>query len=227
MRSDSHFAFMAGVAIIGFNLTLPANAASKVQTITIGATKIDVPIPTGFCVSESAQDKAGDELMALGDPDNITHMILSECGKSKSYQGKAEYFMLKTPRQIVLAEIDRKTALQEFAAVIASNAVDTKQAMNNANRDINKVMPVDMNIVGDIQLRGQDDICTYITGAADVTAEKVGAAYRVALAGCLTTVDKKLISVNWYSYEVTPASIEKMKAKAKALIIAMSGNRPQ
>ena len=224
MRLSLYFGLT--VMMVGFT-GVPVVAQQASRTINLGTTKILVPFPTGFCAPATEQEKAAEQLIAAADSDNITHLTLTECGKPTGYEGKAEYLMLKTPRQALMAHIDRNAVQKEFAQVIATNAVDTSKSLENANRDLNKTLSVEMDITGDIQLRGQDDVCTYMTGAVDVASAQLGSAYKVAFAGCITTVDKKLISVNWYSYEVTPASIEKMKAKAKALIIAMSGDRPQ
>lgn len=201
--------------------------SQNLKTIQIGATAIDVPIPDGYCLPTTAEDKAVEQLMIAVDTQNFTHAIMTECGKSSSYKDKAEYFMLKTPSNALLMVSKRADVLKELSALIGTDFMDGKAILNDAAKSFDEIVPVGFALDGDIGLKAVDDTCAYFTGVTNVSATKLGDNYKVAAAGCITTVDGKLISINWYGYDVSVDGIKKLQAKVKSFVVTMSGNRPQ
>lgn len=221
--------FLGGLSAASLAQAQSQAASSSPATvrIQIGATPIDVPLPKGFCLAEDEAEKAAEQLMAASDSQNVTHLIASECGKSPDPAAKAEYFMLKTPRDMLAASSDRQPTLAAFKEVFDSGAIDLDSAIKEANTDLNKTMPTEVKMDGAVSYRGHDDSCVYLAGVADVSAAELSVAYKVGMAGCLTTVHKKMLSVNWYSYDPSSASINRIKEKTKALVVAMSAGKPQ
>lgn len=221
---------MSTIALAAPNRTTPQRA----QPVTIGLTTINVPLPAGFCIATSPEDKLLNQMMADGDRDNYTPLIASECGKGTRVEDRAEYFMLKAPKAATMQTTRRGATLTQAARAFASSAVDVNAAAPKAGSDMSAEISkhgkdMKLGMTADAGFRGRDDVCVYVGGIVDVAAsvQQKPITYKIAFGSCVTAVDQKLLSVNWYSYDLSPATQAALMAKAKKLVVAMSGNRPQ
>lgn len=231
----------AACATSGMLLCLSSTAVAAetkptalVQPITISTTTIDVTVPAGFCLASTPQEKAVNQFMADSDPDNYTALIALECGKSSAYTDKAEYFMIKAPKPMLNAKAPRANVIAEISKVFETNTVDVNKEVAKASTHLSDELnrrgaEADMGVTGNFGYRGKDDTCVYLSGIANLNAmvNQKAIAYQVAAVTCISAVDQKVLAVNWYSYDLSPASQAAIKAKAKKLIATMSGNRPQ
>ncbi len=217
--------------VVGLSLATPlmaksAKAAPEISRIMIGTTAIDVPIPQGFCLARTEKERAAEQLSAAADDRNVTHLTATRCDEQSTKMGDGEYFILKTPRDALLVTIDRKTAVAELAKAAGDPAMNFQESVNQAEDGFNKVTGAGVRLSGPIGFKGSDDLCVYLGGTLELTSQ-TGKGYTKAMVLCMTTVDNKLISVNWYAPDTGETAFSKMRNQVRALVVAMSGNRRQ
>lgn len=188
-----------GSALVALT-TMPAAAlAAGPMSFSVGDVAMKGNIPDGYCLP-SGKAKTIADLLAKGDPDNATPVMLARCDQLDNPEGmRYDYYLIKAPRMsyppMTRAEFIKMMA-DEFALPIYQNGESSKTTIDNAAGNLTKALGTKVDLSGEIKPRGTDDVCMYLGGTLNVSSS--AANYPIVVGGCGTIVGGKMLFV--YSY---------------------------
>ena len=196
-----------------------AASAQASQSIRVNGVEIQVPIPDGYCLP-TGTDVDAFQLLAAADRENVTHLSLAPCGGSAV--PALDYILIKTPREALLADIDRAGLLQgmglvfdspEFAAVMAATP---GQVADNLSSTLGR----QVDLGGELRPRGRDDVCAYLAGTMRVASGPQS--YAISMSGCITAVGRRVVTINWYGPDRGPEGVAALIVRSRQLAASMS-----
>lgn len=165
---------------------------APVETIAIGAVNLSVPVPAGYCVPEGetavivAMTNAADTM-------NDTPLALVSCRPGT--RPLADYYLFKASKQVQGLELSRPVLLAGLGP--AFKMLDSKAIMDKVKSSMKDSFGDSVSLTeGSITPAGQDDVCGYLSGV--LTGQANGQQTRLAVAVCLTSVNRKVVSINHY-----------------------------
>lgn len=196
-----------------FALALAAQPTSSARTteINVGAVRLRVPLPVGYCLPEGDQVAVA-QLLAAVDTDNVTLLTLNDC---ESMRADGNYLIIKTPISVLNAEISRAELIGEMTTPEAAQGME--EGASDSDRETNEryaeLGAEDASIATDIKMRGNDDVCVYLGGIGTETVG--GKVIPKAIAGCLTAVGGRMVSLYGYREGGDPEGYRKLMPQLK------------
>lgn len=181
-------------------LSSTAAAAESVE-FSVGGTMLSVPVPAGYCLPKG-RDKETADILASGDKDNATLTTLIRCDQAESEKGVGnDYILIKSPRLVLGQTISRPDLLAsleaEFGKAGWQDGTIGSKATRDASNGLSEAFQTQVNIEGDIGVRGSDGDCAYVGGTLQFSGG--GISYPIILGGCITSSGGKVVMV--YSYD--------------------------
>jgi hypothetical protein len=211
---------MKSVLIVSaFLIAAPAMAAT--DSFPVGGTTISFPVPAGYCRAEGQAAEVF-KILAKSDTLNVTHLDILPCA-TRTVAGY-DHIAVKTPVNVVNEKIARPELLAalkpefdkpEFRANIASN-VDKL----TSNLQENTGSKIDLG--GNFGPRGIDGDCAYVAGTLTATGPDGKSSAPQGAAACMSSVGGKFVSVNFYSADPSSIGIQKLMARARAMLLTMT-----
>ncbi len=204
--------------IFGAQLTF-AESANQNETvaINIGGTPIIAPIPAGYCIP-SGKFVTVAQLLAAVDRRNVTHATFYACADGKNIDKNADYILLKTPNEALIAKLTLNKLLTEIGSVFDNTffikAINSEKMDHDLEKSMKSVLHTDVNAAVNIRPLGKDDRCAYMGGTAKL--EGSGLTSNVAVGLCMTVVGDRLISINYYGSDTSIKGVVNLTKKAKA-----------
>lgn len=186
---------------------VPATAPPPaVERISIGGTGIAVPVPAGYCPPQG-NEVSVIAMVNAADTINDTPLALVSCRPGVG--ALDDYYLFKTTKTAVALELSRPVLLAGLGP--AFKTLDTKALMDKAKSALKDGFGDSISVSdGTIAPAGQDDVCGYMAGILGVEAN--GQKGRIAIALCVTTIKRKLVTINHYE----PASAKRSQAQMLA-----------
>lgn len=211
-------------ALAAFVLLLGGAGSASAQTrlpIRINGVEIQLTVPDGYCLPTGA-DVDAFQTLAAADRHNVTHLSLTRCGGQP--EPAVDYILIKTPRQMVLADIGREELLQavrttfdspEFSAVVAA-------APDSEGENLSSVLGRRVDLSGDLGPRGLDGLCGYLGGTMQVASGPL--TYSISMGGCITAVGRRVVTVSWYGPDRGSEGVAALIVRARQLAAGMSAS---
>lgn len=156
-------------------------------------------IPADYCLP-AGKHKAAAELLAKGDPENVTPVMLIRCDQQDADSVRYDYYLIKAPRK-PMATMKRSEFIammaKEFALPTYQSGASGKASLNDAAGNLTDTFGTKVDLSGEIKPRGTDSVCVYLGGSVNVSSAV--ASYPIAVGGCGTIVGGKMLFV--YSYD--------------------------
>jgi hypothetical protein len=207
------------VAAASVGTAEPKPSPSASAAFRMVGTEFLVPLPDGYCIP-TGEDVDVAQLMAAGDPDNVTHLTLYPCVKEENDGGAGNYVLIKTPRESVAGRISRPELLNAIGAEFESEDFKAMMAsqgfLKEAGNDLGKVVGTKVDLGGAIRPLGKDDFCAYMGGVVKVGMG--GQAYDQAAGGCISAVGERVLTVFWYGKDTTDAGVGSLLSKSRKLM---------
>lgn len=191
-------------------------AASDVATFRVGTVELKALLPSGYCAPEG-KDAAVAQVLATGDTRNVTHLTAISCDSAKAWM---DYFILKTPNELLLITTTN-TEIQE-AVGPALEAADISQDVGEAAKSLSRTMGSEVQIKGQVRGHGRDQHCLYLGAILDMKAPERGIEYTLAMSGCMTVIEGKMITIYRYAPGKTTADIRKLMPSVLAFAKTIS-----
>ncbi|MEZ0242099.1 MAG: hypothetical protein ACAH11_01905 [Sphingomonas sp.] len=203
-------------AVLAFVVAAPA-WAQETASFSIGSVDYTAPIPTGYCLPVSAEDKRRVEAVAAYDDQNLSVLSLVSCGPNAN---NLDSFVVKVAK----SQVNRPAKLSdllngpEFAQSGVLAPVDDREMERIANRETG----MDLAVESSIKILGHDDVCGYLGGTVAVSS--VDKLY-VTVAGCMTVVGDRLLMVIFSAPGNNPADITRLRRKARDFAVSIRARR--
>jgi hypothetical protein len=189
----------------------PPPVAPAEQRFAIGTTGIILPTPPGYCVPQGNAE-AAIAMVNAADTMNDTPAALVSC--RPGVQPLADYYLFKSPKQAVAAELSRPVLLAGLGP--AFKALDMNQVMDKVKSSLKDGFGDSITIgEGSMAPAGQDGVCGYLLGSFTVAA--AGQQERLVVALCVTTIKRKVININHYEPAAAGRSQAQMLADVRAV----------
>jgi hypothetical protein len=186
-----------------------------------GGVEFQVPPPAGYCLPRGDQIDVA-QLLAAGDPLNVTHLTLLPCAEKSA--GSHDYIVLKTPKEALLVRLELAPFLKEIGAAFDSQefkaGIASGTYLQESGKSMSAVMGTQIDLTGDVRPLGKDDRCAYIGGTLKVAAKLAN--YTLAVGMCMTVVAGRLITINWYGPDTGSRGVAELLMKSKRLAAEMS-----
>ncbi|QXF10872.1 hypothetical protein [Sphingopyxis terrae] len=207
--------------IMAMAAAAPTAAARESFVLEIGGEQLTGLAPEGYCVPKG-RDKEASDLLATGDTQNFTLIMLIRCDRQNHPQGfGADYFLIKAARETIDVVMERTEFLRLMEAEIGKaewRSGETSDALlKNASKDVSSALGTDIAISGTLRPHGVDTSCAYLGGSLSVATD--GKTLPIVAGACLTSVAGKLLSVNAYDEAKPPvdAAVQMRRARALAM----------
>jgi hypothetical protein len=195
------------------------DAAPTAVNFRIGGVDLTMPIPNGYCKLQGRDIDAA-QLMAAADTQNVTHFSVVKCDDDGAM---LNYILFKTPSAALLANMERAEFLKEMSAAFATPELQaifkSDKIKSDVSSDIERVLNIKLNIDSAIESQGQDDVCAYIGGYGSY--KDIPKPYKIALGMCITTVEKKVISVNVYGPPKDANDVAVLMSRAREIALSI------
>lgn len=202
---------------------VPQAAAEESNTANfrIGGVELSLPVPVGYCQPAGNRVDIA-QIMAAADSLNVTHTTIFKCEDAKML----DYVILKTPIQALLPSIDRaeflRIATSEFSKPETLAALSNDKIEKEVSQGFENVLNQKVSIESQIGYRGGDDACIYLGGYASYT--NIPEPYTIALGMCMTTVEKKVVSVNVYGPPKDSGDVARLMARAREIALSINAS---
>lgn len=212
--------------LVWLGLLVAAPGAAMAQdkiAISIVGVDIEAPMPTGYCLP-TGKNKAAADLLAAADTENVTHTSLFRCDRMDDASGPGnDYYLLKTPRQALVASISRPELIAQLAkefgkAEWQEGGSKVSGLTDKVSDSISDTFNTPVEVKGSFSPRGTDDNCVYMGGEA--TVAMAGMSYPIQTGACMTSVGDKVITVYVYDDPEGKDGIVRLMRKAQALATA-------
>lgn len=216
---------LKGAALaLGMIAAAPALAqAQEVATFSVGGVDFELPIPPGYCLP-AGPNVAVAQKLAAADLLNVTNLTLFACDYPT---GHSDYFLVKTPSQVLTTSITREQFLPAMAEQYKSPEflarISPEQVNGPHSRAMSEATGQKVEIESSVAPRGVDDVCAYMSGVIAVNTSDAG--YRGEASGCTTAVGTRIIMVYYYrsGYDPENAIRNLPRARQFALTIRVRG----
>lgn len=209
-------------AAMALAVATPAYAAT--DSFMVGSTKISFPVPAGYCRAEGNAARVF-AILAKADTINVTHLDLLPCA-AKTVVGY-DHIAVKTPVAIVNTNIARGDLLKEMKPEFDKPEFRANVAANTAKLTDNLTAQTGTKIefAGNFGPRGLDNDCAYIAGTLVVSGQDGKKEPPQGAAACLSSVGEKFVSVNFYSADPSNASVQRLMARSRAMMLSMIAHK--
>ena len=219
-------AMLLCVALFGFNKAEAASSQEKtVATFRFSGTSFSLPIPDGYCLPTGMGVDVA-QILAAGDNDNVTHLMLNRCGPRSQEAIDDDYILIKTPKRALLASVDRKSLLDavgvEFDKPDFAAALAREDFTDGVEKSLEETLGSKIDIGGALKPLGKDDICAYLGGTLEITTSKL--AYKISVAGCITSVANRIVTLYWYGPDKGAPGIASLITRVRALAAKVEGH---
>lgn len=210
----------------------PLSAAPKAPaeaSFRLGGMTFRLPLPSGYCLPQGLDVDVAQQV-AAGDIENLTHLTLFPCtsGKGGPGIGDQNYIVIKTPRQVLLTQVSREELLkglgEEFEKPAFAEALTSGNSLKDIAKGASEALGTPVDLSGEVAPRGKDEICAYLGGTLKVETKAIS--YTVAVGGCITSIEGRVMTVYWYGPDQGPAGIARLLVKTKALAATITGRPP-
>lgn len=188
---------MVLIAALGVGLSAPAADVA----FRVGSVEMVAPVPKGYCPAEG-NVAATAQRIAAADSRNVTHATVTACTADKTWR---DYFILKTPNELL--GVATTTAELQAAVVPALKQADSAAAMAETSKGLSGTLGSKVEVKGEVLGYGQDDRCVYLGGVLDLNAPDRGIAYTLAMAGCMTVVGGRVVTIYRYAPGTSAADV--------------------
>jgi hypothetical protein len=200
---------IALLSLVAVATQAPASAIA----IKIATTELRLTPPESHCVP-IGEGAAVAQVMEAADTLNLTLATLVDCRPGA--QPYRSYYLVKTPRGALLSTIQRPELMAQLGP--AFQAIDLAALQKQVDSGLTTALGRDLKLdVGSIKPAGQDEVCGYLAGELRMTGAD-GKPAAVTMAGCMTTVRGKLLTI----YHYQPAGSESGLAKHLAVVRAVA-----
>ena len=195
----------------------PADAQAKpaVGSFRISGVGFEMPVPAGYCLPDGKQSDVA-QFMAAADKQNVTDLTLFACPG----EWKNDYILIKTPVDVLLADVGREEALKALGAAfdnpVTKEAFSSGKLLTDAGKGISEVAGRKVDLTGEIKPLGRDEACAYLGGTTEVKAPNVS--YRISVGGCITVVGRRILTVFVYGPDKGSAGVAALVARSRRLM---------
>jgi hypothetical protein len=211
---------LAAAGLLGAGQAL-AQQAPATARFNVGSVAMDAKLPAGFCEPSGAAIAAA-RLTAASDPGNATDLTLYPCTDTSG--APPEYFLVKTPRNLLDTAMTREELLKALTAELEDPSFSAEKLSSEANSSasdsVSKASGVQVQVKTDIRPLGRDGECAYMGGVVALTAGSQSGSVNVG--GCITAVGNRVVMVFYYRAGSNIAEAAKLLPAAKALAMAIT-----
>jgi hypothetical protein len=206
-------------------ITLAAPASAETGSFVIGGTTISFPIPAGYCRPTGEAVEAFKRL-AAADTLNTTLIDLMPCANKGAVT--ADHIAVKTPTSAVNTNFPRAKLLTELKPdfnkpeFLAEAARNTAKLTDNLSAQAGSKV----DIAGNFGPRGVDNDCAYLGGTLTFSTANGMKTPPQGAAACMSSVGEKFVSVNFYAVDPSNASVQRLTARARAMMLSMIAHKP-
>ena len=195
----------------------PAPAAQDTIDFSVADVALTMKLPAGYCLP-TGRGAAVAQLVANGDPNAVTHATLYRCGVEPG-TGANDYTLIKTPRSMLDATIDRPALIREMGAQFDNPLTVAALAKTDAGADVSRALGTKVEITGEVKPLGHDDVCAYMGGQVSVAG--AGTSYLQPAAICITSVGGKILMIARYGKDLAPTAIATLLREARAVALTL------
>lgn len=210
----------AGLLLALSLVAAPAiSQGDRTATFQIGDQAFKWTLSADFCLP-TGSDATFAQTLAQADKQSLTSLTVVGCEGANRFE---HYAIFKSPTAYLLSNIERPAILAslgaqfdkpELIAALNSGTVD-----EGVKKRFAEGIGIDVNVKSSFAPMGRDDVCAYLGGQSHYEAG--GESARAAFVACLTTVKKRVISINVYERFVDVGTIAKLVPQAKAIAQAL------
>ncbi|MEO7248041.1 MAG: hypothetical protein ABIW31_06265, partial [Novosphingobium sp.] len=213
-------AYILLVAPFYFGTAVCADAPNEV-TVTIGADQFVMPVPVGFCVPVTAEDKAVEQMTAAIDTHNVTVATFMACGREGVAPMK-DYVLVKVPTQALMAKLEKVDTLNQIERAVAAPKFANMgpTIKQEVEKSAGKVIGGKTEFTGDFGYRGRDADCIYFGGRMNVSVATAGLADSGFNGSCGSVVGGKYLVVHVYDFTPT-GKVSELMEQARQIMLSM------
>ena len=195
-----------------------AALAAGPMNFTVDELAMEGVVPDGYCLP-AGKNKAAADLLAQGDPENVTPVMLIRCDQQNSSEGvRYDYYLIKAPRKPI-ATMKRAEFIAMMAKELALPTYQSgnagKASLDDAAGNLTDTFGTKVDLNGEIKPRGTDNVCIYLGG--EVTVSSAAASYPIAVGGCGTIVGGKMLFVYSYDDPAKASGVATQLRRARAM----------
>jgi hypothetical protein len=202
-----------------------SNQEKPVATFRFSGTSFSLPIPDGYCLP-TGRDVDVAQLLAAGDNENVTHLMLNWCEPRSREAIDDDYILIKTPKHALLAFVDRKSFMEavgvEFDKPDFAAALAREDFTDGAEKSLEETLGSKIDIGGALRPLGKDDVCAYLGGTLEIATPKL--AYKISVAGCITSVANRVVTLYWYGPDKGAPGIASLITRVRTLATKVEGH---
>lgn len=160
--------------------------------VDFNGVSLSIPVPEGYCLPSGPTQLAAQRL-AASDPSNITKLTLVNCTPGMEFE---DYLSVKVSATAAGLTMSRTDFLQLMKATFASGELSTFVESGKPQSEVEdryrSLSSQDVKVRGGLLPRGIDEFCAYLGG--EVTVSTGTDTKNVAVAGCMTSINRRIIS---------------------------------
>lgn len=190
----------------------PAQEAPRIATFSVGATRLQLQLPEGYCVADEDPEFAA---MIRGDTAlNETHLVLMRCGE---HRPEHDFYVIKSR----LDMHDRQMTRASYFRLLRPQ-FDSPQARENLAAMTRGVAGRDtgLSVTGGLKPMGMDESCAYIGGV--MSFSKDGKGLGIVQGTCATALPNAVFAVYSTGFGETDAEVMRHIGDARALAMQVT-----
>ncbi|MBX3593176.1 hypothetical protein [Sphingomonas sp.] len=191
--------------------------AAPTGAFRIETVQFEVAPPPGYCLS-SDREVAIDRRIAAADRMNVTHLSVHACGTKPPWRS---YFLVKTPVQL-LRVVTTTAELQAAVWPELVRGFDSRAIETRSSDQATRVLGARTTVKGEMVPLGKDESCLYLGGVIDVRTPERKVGYTLSVAGCMTVVGGRVMTIYRYAPGTTMDSVRALMPSARAFAAAIN-----
>lgn len=192
-----------------------SRAGDNTFSFSLGSRNYVVPAPDGYCLPTGPYaDYAA--AMAANESVNVTNVTFMDCNDMDAGRALSRWGFIKTPRDMVSAEITREAILADVASLPVSQLnelVAGDEVRDAASRDMAKVLGERPNLEGRVEFAGADHQAAYFLGMMQI--ETGGRSVEMVVGYSITSVKGRLMAYYLYELGDEPQKLAKLAWQLK------------
>jgi hypothetical protein len=209
--------YLWGLAALAIGLAASAHAqdAPRTAEFSIGAVRVQVDLPEGYCVADKQLFDATQGHVDSGM--NTTHLLIVKCG---AHTLEDDFYAIKTPTTMLDQAISRDQLFAQLKPVYGTPELAAQMAaMNERASAITEARGSRVDFKGALKPIGMDETCAYLGGL--VTAQRGSTSVDIAQGDCLTAIGDRVVTVYSTGQGTSPADLQRHIRASKALVLGM------
>ncbi len=198
-----------------------ALAAVKLVKFQIGAVRLVMPLPQGFCEPTGSMIGLA-QAAAAADRQNVTVVTLLACNRSPKLEPWRNYVLIKAPIGLLNTAFSKQAGLNQMDQVFAGpNSPKFDEAMTQKiAEDSEQSLGAQVEIRGQFGYAGRDQDCVYLAGPMQGKVSGVDKVATGQIATCITVTGGRMFAVNLYEIPAVKP-ISELKAQARQIALSI------